>query len=199
MFSRISSFYLWLLEYLKQKLYHMKIFKIVLIVIAIVIALPLILALFITKDYAVEREITINKPKQEVFEYIRHLKNQDNYNKWVMLDPNMKKEFRGTDGTEGFVYAWDGNDKAGKGEQEIKKITEGERIDVELRFKKPFEGIAYAPFTTEAVSESQTKVTWGMNGKSTYPMNFMNLFMDKMLGSDLETSLVALKSVVESK
>lgn len=53
------------------------------------------------------------------------------------MDPNMKKDFRGTDGTVGFVYAWDGNKKAGKGEQEIKKITEGERVDVEVRFEKP--------------------------------------------------------------
>lgn len=36
-----------------------------------------------------------------------------------MTDPNMRKNFKGTDGTVGFCYAWDGNKKAGKGEQEI--------------------------------------------------------------------------------
>ncbi len=113
------------------------------------------------------------------------------------MDPNMKKDFRGTDGTVGFVYAWDGNKNAGKGEQEIKNITEGERVDVEVRFEKPFEGIATAPIITEAVSENQTKVKWGMKGKSKYPMNFMNLFMNNMLGKDLETSLTTLKSILE--
>ena len=169
----------------------------ILIVIGALVALLLIAALFIKKEYNIVREITINKPKTEVFSYIKHLKNQDNYSKWVRMDPNMKKDFRGTDGTVGFIYAWDGNKKAGKGEQEIKKIAEGERVDVEVRFEKPFEGIATSPIVTEAVSADQTKVKWAMNGKSKYPLNFMNLFMDNMLGKDLETSLTTLKSILE--
>lgn len=175
----------------------MRIVKKVLIVIAIIIAIPLIIALFVSKEYAVEREITINKPKAEVFDYVRHLKNQDHYSKWVMMDPNMKKDFRGTDGTVGFVYAWDGNEDAGKGEQEIKSILEGERLDVEVRFIKPFEGVAIAPIVTEAVSENQTRVKWGLQGKSSYPMNFMNLFMDGALGKDIESSLNNLKRILE--
>ena len=123
----------------------MKTLKRVLIAIAILIAIPLILALFVKKEYTVEREVTINKPNRDVFNYVRYLKNQDNYNKWVQMDPNMKRQFRGKDGEVGFVYAWDGNDKAGKGEQEIKNINEGERIDVEIRFVKPFESVATAP------------------------------------------------------
>src|SRR5688572_10445584 len=123
----------------------MKIVKKILLVIAILIAIPLIIALFVKKEYKVEREVTINKPKREVFDYVKYLKNQDNYSKWVRMDPNMKKDFRGTDGTVGFVYAWDGNKDAGKGEQKIKNITEGERVDVEVRFEKPFEAVATAP------------------------------------------------------
>ena len=175
----------------------MKIVKKILLVIAILIAIPLIIALFVRKEYAVEREVIINKPKREVFDYVKYLENQDNYSKWVRMDPNVKKDFRGTDGTVGFVYAWDGNKDAGKGEQEIKNITDGERVDVEVRFEKPMDGIANAPIITEGLSENQTKVKWGMQGKMSYPMNFMNLFMDGMLGKDLETSLRTLKGILE--
>jgi hypothetical protein len=175
----------------------MKTLKRILIVIAILIAIPLLIALFVKKEYAIEREVIVTKPKQEVFNYVKYLKNQDNYSKWVRTDPNMKKQFRGTDGNVGFVYAWDGNKDAGKGEQEIKNITEGERVDVEIRFEKPFEGIAYAPIITEAISENQTKVKWALKGESKYPLNIMNLFMDNMLGKDLEVSLTALKSILE--
>ena len=175
----------------------MKIVKKILVVIAVLVAIPLIAALFVPKEYNVERAITINKPSQEVFDYMKHLKNQDQYSKWVRMDPAMKKAFRGTDGTVGFVYAWDGNDDAGKGEQEIKNIREGERIDVEVRFEKPFAGIAEAPIQTAALSGNQTRVTWGMKGKSTYPLNFMNLFMDNMLGKDIQSSLVTLKGILE--
>ena len=118
----------------------MRALKKILIILGILIAIPLIVALFVKKDYAVEKEIVINKPKTEVFDYIKFLKNQDNYSKWNRMDPNIKKTYRGTDGTVGFVSHWESeNEEVGWGEQEIKKITEGERIDFELRFIKPFE------------------------------------------------------------
>lgn len=178
----------------------MKILKMILLIILILIAIPLFIALFVKKEYSIEREIIINKPRQQVFDYIKHLKNQDNYSKWVMTDPGMKKDFKGVDGTVGFVYAWDSKNKhAGKGEQEIMSITEGERMDVEVRFEKPFAGIAQTPFTTQEVAANQTKVKWGMSGRSKYPLNIMNLFMDKMLGKDLDSSLHTLKSILEKQ
>ena len=180
----------------------MRILKIILIVILIIIAIPLLTALFVKKDYAVEREITINKPKQEVFDYIKYLKNQDHYSKWAMMDPDMKKTYRGTDATVGFVSAWESDKKdVGTGEQEIKKITEGERLDFELRFIKPFESTEAAYMITEPVSENQTKVRWGFNGHMNYPMNLVILFMDfdKMIGDDLAIGLQKLKTVLENK
>jgi len=65
----------------------MKTLIVILVTIATLIAIVLIVALFIKKDYTVEREIIVDKPKQEVFDYMRHLKNQDHYSKWVMIDP----------------------------------------------------------------------------------------------------------------
>src|SRR5690606_41715688 len=122
------------------KINNMKELKKILVVFAVLIAIPLIIALCLKKDYAVEREIAINRPKQEVFDYVKHHKNQDNYSRWAMMDPDMKTTYRGTDATAGFVSAWDSEDKnVGAGEQEIKKITEGERIDFELRFIRPIE------------------------------------------------------------
>lgn len=179
----------------------MKIVKRILIVIVILVAIPLIAALFIKKDYSVEREITINKPKQEVFEYVKYLKNQNNYSKWARMDPKMKTEFRGTDGTVGFVSAWESEaDSVGKGEQEIKGIKDGEKIDYEIRFIKPFESNANAFMTTEAAG-NQTKVKWGFNGRMPYPMNLMLALMDmdKAIGSDLQTGLTNLKGILEKQ
>ncbi|RDC63801.1 SRPBCC family protein [Adhaeribacter pallidiroseus] len=161
------------------------------------ITLLLIVALFVKKHYAIEREITINKSKAEVFGFIKHLKNQDKYSKWVQTDPDMEKDYRGIDGTVGFVYAWNGNKKAGQGEQEIKAINEGEKLEVEVRFIRPFAGVAQTPFFTEAIAPNQTKVKWGMRGANPYPLNLMNLFMTGMLGKDLEISLTNLKTILE--
>lgn len=180
----------------------MKIVKWILIVIVVIIAIPLIGALFIKGDYAVEREISIGKPKQVVFDYVKLLKNQDNFSVWATMDPNMKKTYTGTDGTVGFIAAWDSQiDSVGKGEQEIKKIAEGERLDFELRFKVPFESTDYAYMTTEGIDSTQTKVKWGFTGKIPYPMNFICLFMnmDAMLGPQLGKGLDNLKGVMEKQ
>ena len=174
----------------------MKILKKIILVILVIIAIPLVAALFIRKEYEVRRAVTINRPLQEVFSYIKLQKNQDQYNKWVMRDPAMNKAFRGTDGNVGFVYAWEGKE-AGKGEQEIKSITEGREVLTELRFKKPMESVAKARMITEPVGEQQTHVRWSMEGRSPYPMNFLNLFMDGLLGKDMETSLAVLKGNLE--
>lgn len=173
----------------------------ILIIIAAIIALPFVLALFTKKSYSLKREIIIKQPVNVVFDYLKHIKNQDEYSKWVQTDPNMKKEYRGTDGTVGFVYGWNGNKQAGEGEQEIKGIEENKRLDLEVRFVRPIAGIARTPFITEAVSENETKVIWGTESTMNYPMNIFLLFMnmDKLLGKDLEFSLQQLKERLENK
>ena len=180
----------------------MKILKRILLAIGILVALLLVIALFVKKDYAVERSVSINKPKQEVFDYLKFLKNQDNFSVWMKLDPNTKKEYQGTDGTVGFISAWDSENKnVGKGVQEIKKITDGERIDSQIHFIKPFDGLAQAYMATQAEADTQTKVTWGFKSEMAYPMNLMLLFMDmdKILGKDLEEGLRNLKDIQEKK
>ncbi len=175
----------------------MRIIKKILLFIVAIIALFLIVALFVSKDYKVEKSITINKPKTEIFNYIKSLKNQDKFSKWASLDPAMKKSSRGTDETVGFTTMWEGNKDVGKGEQEIKKIDEGKRIDFELRFEKPMKDIAQAYMTTDSVAPNQTLVKWGLTGHMTYPMNIMGLVMDKMVGGDFETGLANLKALME--
>ncbi len=161
------------------------------------IALFLIAALFVKKESVIEREIIINKPNAEVFNYVKHIKEQDKYNKWVMADPGMKKEFRGTDGTTGFVYAWDSNAKGGKGEQEIKDLKEGERVDLEIRFEKPFKAVSTSTIQTQPATNNQTKVTWAFKSNSKYPINLMSAMLEGALGKDLLISLNNLKQILE--
>jgi uncharacterized protein YndB with AHSA1/START domain len=171
----------------------------IILIIAIIIAFPFIIALFLKKDYVIETEVVINRPKHEVFDYLKIVENQEQYNKWVRTDPDMKKDLRGTDGTVGFVYAWNGNKKAGQGEQEITGITDGERITAEIRFERPFKNTAHTYQNTEAVTEHSTKVTWGMTGRSPYPMNVMTSLMKGLLRKDLAVSLNNLKNILENK
>lgn len=82
----------------------MKTLKKIVIVLLILIATPLIVALFVPNESNSEGQIVINKPKQEVFDYIKYVKNQDNFGKWQLSDPDMTTTEEGTDGTVGFKY-----------------------------------------------------------------------------------------------
>jgi hypothetical protein len=177
----------------------MNIVLIILGSLAGLILLLLIIALFVKKELSVRREIIINRPVAEVYDYVRFLKNQDYYSKWVMTDPNMKKIFKGTDGTVGFVYGWDGNKQAGEGEQEIMALKPNKLVDIEVRFVRPFKNVGRTPMQTVKVEEGKTKVIWGMDGHNPYPMNLMNAMMQGMLAKDVDISLNNLKTILEKK
>ena len=170
----------------------MKILKRIGLVILALIALLLIVAAFLPKEFDTSRSIIINRSRAEVFEYIRHVKNQDNYGKWQLMDPGLKRNYQGTDGTVGFRYDWE-SDKLGNGYQKITEIVEGEKMNTELGFG--FGEPATAYFETTDAGPGRTKVVWGLRGRSPYPTNIMSLFFD--VGNDFQEGLENLKQVME--
>lgn len=167
----------------------MKILKIILLVILVLVVLFLVIALFVKKDFRISREVIINKPKEEVLNYVKLIKNQEKYSVWVMKDPNIKIVYTGVDGTVGFTSSWTSDDKnVGVGAQEIMALG-SDSMKVEVRFKKPFEATNYATTYVETVNGNQTKLVNVFTGTQKYPMNIMNLFMDKLIGKDMQQNL----------
>jgi uncharacterized protein YndB with AHSA1/START domain len=143
------------------------------------------------------RTITINKPVQQVFDYLKLTKNQDNYSVWNMRDPEMKREFTGTDGEVGFIYKWDSDKGAGAGEQETMKIELNKRIDHELRFLRPMKTVSAATFLLFPEGDNKTRVEWSFSGPMKFPMSLLKFLFKKMLGKDMDKSLANLKSILE--
>lgn len=170
----------------------MRTLKKLVIALLILIAIPLIAAIFVSREFTAGSEIIINRPKQEVFDYVKHIGNQENYGVWQLSDPDLKKTVEGVDGTVGFVYRWEG-EKTGKGMQTITAIQENERIESELDFG--FGEPAKSYLTVEDAAAGQTKVSWGISGKSPYPFNLMGLFYD--MNKDFDQGLQNLKKVLE--
>lgn len=166
-----------------------------------IIAIPLVVAIFLPTGYQVERSIDINKSAQDVFSYIRMLKNQDQYSVWAKKDPNMKKIYKGQDGTVGFISRWESLEKdVGTGEQEIKMINvDALEMETELRFFEPFEGTERSYMKVSSLDQKKSKVIWGFDGSIPYPSNLMLLFMnfEEMIGKDFEEGLSNLKVVLE--
>lgn len=170
-----------------------------LLVVVAIVAAVLLIALFVEKEFSLTKETIINQPKQQVFDYAKRIRNQEHYSVWVMADPKIKIVYTGTDGTVGFTSSWESKEKnVGVGAQEIIELQEPERIKVEIRFKKPFEGTNYATTTLTALGEKQTKVSLEFTGKSAYPMNIMNLFMNRLVGRDMQTNLTNMKRNLEN-
>jgi hypothetical protein len=168
------------------------------IIIVLLVILFLVFPLFIKKDYTIEQKVVIGKPDPVVFDFVKLLGNQNSYNKWVMMDPNVKRTGTGIDGTVGFISAWESNVRnVGKGEQEITRILQGSQIDSKVRFERPFKNVADVHMVTKAITSRQTELTWTMRGQNKYPMNIMNLFIPGMLARDMAESLQNLKSVLE--
>lgn len=175
----------------------MSILLAILLFLAILIGFLLFLALVIKKEYSIERDIIINKSKQEVFDYLKIMRNQEKYNVWVLKDPNVKLVYTGIDGTEGFICTWEGNKEAGKGEQEFKKVEDGNSLNIELRFEKPFKNVAQTYIFTKSVGQNQTNLKWQMVGKNQFPLNLMNIIIDGLLGKDLFKNLENVKRILE--
>lgn len=174
---------------------------VILYILAGIVVLIVLLAIIAPKNYNVFRTIDIGRPRNQVFEYLKYLKNQDEWSPWAKKDPGMEKKFTGKDGEVGCVSYWKGNKEVGEGEQEITRIVSGERIDSELRFLKPWKSTSDCYITAADLDGTKTRVTWGFSGKNKFPMSIMMLFMsmDKMVGKDFEEGLAALKNRMEKK
>ncbi len=168
----------------------------ILVSIVVLVSIVSLAAVAVPKDFRVERQIVVEKSQATVFNFLKQVSRQDSWNPWSRKDPELKKEYRGRDGTVGFVYAWSGT-KAGSGEQEVTSTQEGSRIDFELRFSKPFKAKNGAYLTAEPEGSERTHVRWGMTGRMPFPMNLMHLVMKGKLSRDFDEGLGLLKGILE--
>ena len=170
----------------------------VLIFIAAIAILLFIAHLLMGKEMCIEKTILIDKPINEVFDYIKLTKNQDNFSVWNMTDPNMKKEYQGIDGQVGFIYKWDSENKnVGAGEQEIIKIEDEKSIEYEVRFSRPMKNIGTPKFVLDSITDNKVKLSWVFVCPTKFPMTLFKPIFQKMLGKDLEKGLNNLKVVLE--
>lgn len=170
-------------------------------IILILIGILIILALIAPKQYEVNRSIVINKSLPEVFQYLKFVRNQDNWSPWKKKDPSMRQESFGTDGEVGFIAKWEGNKQVGTGEQEILHIEHNQQIKTQLRFLKPWKSVSDAYIRVTEVDTNQTNVTWGFAGNNPIPMNIFMLFFnfEKAVGKDFEEGLTSLKDILEKQ
>ncbi len=170
------------------------------IIVAIVL-IPLIVALFVSKDMNYEKSIYIKAPIDQVWKNVSSLSAMDKWSPWNERDPNMQRTLTGVDGTPGAKQSWKSDVKnVGEGSQTIINVEEPSLLETKLEFIKPFKSIADAYVKLSEDNEATT-VTWGFKSQMPYPMNIMKLFMnfEKNMDKDFGAGLNILKSISESR
>jgi effector-binding domain-containing protein len=177
----------------------MKALKIIAILLLLIVAAVLIAGLIAPKAYKVERTVSIDAPKSLVFRHIQYWKNWQAWSPWAGMDSTMKISVEGADGTEGSAYRWTGK-KTGEGIMTNAGVKPVETLYYRMRFIKPWKSEADG-YVGVSGADGETDVTWGFTGRTPYPWNAINLFMDmeKMLGGDFEKGLCLLKNVCEKE
>lgn len=177
----------------------MKILKKIAVILLVILLIPLVIAIFISKDANYEKSIIINAPVETVWKHISTFDAQGKWSPWNEYDPAMRKSITGVDGTIGAVQSWESDhEKVGKGSQTISNIVNLEKIETNLIFLVPYESEANG-FISMKPEGNGTKVTWGFKSEMPYPFNFMKLFMnlEEMMEEDWNLGLNKLKMLCE--
>jgi hypothetical protein len=150
-------------------------------------------------DFEVVRSTRISAPAERIHGLIDNFRAWRSWSPWEDLDPELRREYSGSESGVGARYAWEGNRKAGKGSMEIVGSTP-ERVDVRLTFERPWKATNAVSFMLAPAGDGETDVTWRMTGTQ---RGFAALFgklisMDRMVGKDFEKGLTRMKSAAES-
>ncbi len=150
------------------------------------------------KDYELSRTVVINRPKAEVYAYIRQLKKQQLWMPWFLNDPNFVIKYKGEDGKLGAASYWKGNNKV-EGIQKITKLQEGKLLETQLLFLRPYKSLSVNYMAVKELEPDRTKMVWGVKGVHRFPASVFMLFygMERAIGKEFDTGLQNLKRILE--
>ncbi len=148
--------------------------------------------------FAVSRSTTVIADPARVHGLINSFHEWTAWSPWEDLDPELQRDYTGSDSGVGARYAWSGNRKAGQGSMEITSSTPDE-IGLRLAFLRPFKSSNEVTFSLVPVVDG-TEVTWLMTGEQRGLMGLVGKVvpMDKLIGKDFEKGLTRLKAVAEA-
>jgi uncharacterized protein YndB with AHSA1/START domain len=150
-------------------------------------------------DFEVVRSTTVAAPPERLHGLIDDFRQWRAWSPWADLDPDLRRDYSGADSGVGARYAWEGNRKAGKGEMEIVD-SQPERVELRLRFEKPWKATNRVMFELSPAGEGATNVNWRMLGRTTGIAALFGkvMSMDKLVGKDFEKGLARLKATAEA-
>ncbi len=176
----------------------MRIFKLVLALLAVLVALLVAVAFLLPRQVHVERAIVIQARPATVFALVDGFKRFNEWSPWAGLDPTATTTYEGPAFGRGAKMSWKGDPKTvGEGSQEIIETQPHEFVRVRLDFGD--QGPASAEYRLAPEGDG-TRIQWafdtdlGMNPIARY----FGLMFDGLIGADYERGLASLKELAES-
>lgn len=177
----------------------MKIFKIVLISIAVLLGLLIVVGLFLPDKMKVDESIVIDTPANVPYSQITNLKNMTKWDPWSNLDTNMEVVYTGPLAGLGAKRTWKSKNKqVGSGSMAIIKDEPYKYIETELDFGSNGKATSYFKF--EKIANNKTKVTWGFQSDVDIPVlgGYLTIMMTPIIEKEYIKGLKKLKSVSEN-
>ena len=177
----------------------MRIFKRVLIALAVLLVLLAGIGMLLPREVEVARSIEINAPADEIFPLVNIPKKTELWSPWLSIDPNVKVSYGEIAKGKGATMEWQSDHpNVGNGTVEIIESAENSKVVTALDFGA--QGKATATMLLVQTGD-KTKATWSLVADmDAGPIGrWFGLMMDNMIGSDYEKGLEKLKKLVESK
>jgi hypothetical protein len=177
----------------------MKVLKGVVFIVLLIPIVLVVVSLFLPSTYRVERRVTMNTGANTLFPHINSPKQWSEWTAWtVVRNPNMKISFAGPEAGMGASYSWEGK-SSGRGTLKLTRSDPDHGIGYELDFENG-KYVSRGTMALEPTGES-VNVIWSNEGDLGWnPVSrFFGLFMDAMMGPDLEEGLRNLQRKVEAK
>lgn len=180
----------------------MKATKLLLKILAGLVAVILVLGLIQPKHFESEYSISIDAPKEAIFKKINNLKTWEEWGPWKAVDPTIVVTYGEKTEGPGASYSWAGDKKlTGSGKLTISESTPSSFVKTSLEFDGQGKGEGW--FRLEDGDDGGTVAYWGMGFEVPYPFNAFTIFRssaDKKKMDDMfNTGLSNLKEICEKE
>lgn len=146
--------------------------------------------------YTVQKSIDIAAPADRVHSILLDYQHWPDWSPWMCAERDCPLTFSGSAGEIGHGYDWDGK-VIGSGQMRLVKSTR-ERIDMDLKFIKPFKSTADIAFNLQELDNGNTRVEWLMDSSLPFFLFFMTANIKAMIGADYRRGLLQLKDYIET-
>ncbi len=177
------------------------VFRVIGMLLLLLLVFLTIASLLFPKEYHIERSIHVLAPKEVIWKNVSTFSNFQRWNPWKDVDPNMHQAIDGIDGTVGATYSWNGNTKAGAGQQTYTVLQPMELVELDVHLNRPVKIQSTMMFLIKE-STSGYLVTWAVENELSYPYNaIFKLFINPsdIVEDDFKRGLLQLKQLCEQE